>query len=919
LIAASSLLVLLGCPTNDDTGIKDDTGPDDTGEPETYEEGCITIDGGGGYASLNDAIHLADEGATIEVCEGSYLEAVVVDKAVHIVGAGADLTTWDAPEGEDPFTFQGVTGASLSAMSVMSSRSAIELAECADVDLTGLSFDTIANYAIDAEDCTGLAVADSSFTASQWGAVRISGGDATVSGNTFTDNLGFAVKGTSDAELDIQANTITGTMYTELTPEKTIADGFAIFLEEAGVATLSENVFEDNPILSIWAMESDGVSMSGDSITGGLYGIYMIYGDLDLLDVTVTDPTEMGVLYAAPAGEVFTADGLTISGDPDTVADYAWDEGITSSIGLYIEGTDITVSGSSISGYNNYGAYMVGNGDADGALVLEDVTFDSNGRRGLFTADLDATATGLSITNLRELDEDYDGAIYIDLPAGWYHQSGNLELDGGDISGNDGWGISAAQANTTLQNVSFDANTRAGFIDYAGTSTIQNNSFTNSLDESNFGALCAYQSNGMLVQNNSFADNGQFETTRVYEDAHGNKTTYVYHDEVLDNGLDLYGYDASLTVTGNTFADGYMGAQIYASDAVVQENSFTGYTYAAIYVGGEGSDAVTVEDNTVSDGIGYGLMASSADIEVSELQVSDGQTATISYDYYYNGEKLFSSSYETSYDAIYLSSSAALLEDITIDSPAGDGLYSYNSSVEIDDVTISNASALYGYGYGAYFYHYDSAPEIYVSGLTIEDPQGSGGIYLYTYNTTGFTAADFYDVEITGSASHGVVMSTFPPVETKSGEFLGTASFEGLEISGSAGAAFSMSSSSATIMDGVLEENVGGGISASSSALSLATSSVEASGADGIYASSSAVVVDQAEVTGSVGDGVELVSCSASMTMATVTGNQGWGISCSGTSFDSCGDNTISLNTLGDNNGCDVSCGGVPDPSDTAL
>ena len=910
-LLALALAMSLGCPAPDDTDKTDDTG-EDTGDPVVYDEGCITVDGGGGYASLNDAIHLATEGATIEVCEGEFMEAVVVDKAVHIVGAGTELTRWDAPEGEAPFLFQEVASAGLSGMSVASSRSGIEIEASSDVALTDLVFDNIANYAITASDCTGLVVDSASLTESQWGAVRISGGDATVSNSSFVDNLGFAVKGTGGAELSIQANTISGTMYTELDDEGAIADGFAVFLEEAGPATLSENVFEANPILSVWAIESDSVSMSGDSIEGGLYGIYMIYGDLELLDVTITDPTEMAVLYAAPSGESLVAEGLTISGDPELVSDYAWDEGITSSIGLYAECEDISISDSTITGYNSYGAYLLGNGADDGVLTISDTTFDNNGRRGIFSADLDVTATELALTNLRELDDDYDGAIYIDLPAAWYHQSGNLDLSGGEISGNEGWGISAAQANVSVTGVTFDGNHRSGLIDFAGTSSIQGNTFTNSLDESYFGALCAYESNGMLVQENTFAGNGSYSTEQMYEDAHGNVYGYVYHDKVFDSGLDVYAYGATITVTDNSFSNGYLGVQIYSSDGVVQDNSFEGHTYASIYVGGEGSDAVVVEDNTVTGNIGYGLMASSADVEVSGLEINDGQSALISYDYYYNEVLQFSSSYETSYDAIYLSTASVLLEDVTINSPAGEGLYSYNSTVEIDDVTIRNASALTTYSYGAYFYHYNSAPELYINGLTIESPQGAGGIYLYTYNNKDFTAADFYDVEIRDAVSHGVVMSTFPGIEGAA------ANFEGLEISGSGGSAISMSSSAATITSATLQENAGGGISASSSALELSELVLESNTTDGVTISGGTLDLASAEIVTNGGDGIDLSSCTATVEAAVITGNGGYGMTCSGVTFDSCGDNTISGNTLGENFGCDPGCE-LPLSADTSA
>ena len=941
---ALALLLAAGCPKPDDSTITDDTA-EDTGDPVVYEEGCITVDGGDGYASLNDAIHLASEGSTIEICEGSFEEAVVVDKAVTIVGAGADLTLWTAPSNEVAFSFQGVTGAGLSGVGITTTRSGIEIENSADVDLGDLAFDLVPNYAIAADDTTGLTIADSSFVENQWGAVKINAGDGTITGCTFVDNLGFAIKATGGADLVAQQNEISGTMYTELGDKGEISDGFALFFEEAGDVTLTENVLEDNPIVGIWAMEGDALSMSGDSITGGLYGIYMIYGDLEMQDVTIVDPTEFGVLWAAPAGEVLSADGLQVSGDPDVVSDYEWDSGYLGSIGLYVEGDHVDLSNSTISGYNCYGAYMVAYGTDDGEAILDTVTFDNNGQRGILSVDLDVVATDLTISNLRELDDDYDGYIYIDLPAGWYHQSANLELTGGSISNNEGWGISASQANVDIQEVTFEGNTRAGLIDYAGTSNLQGNTFTGSLDTSSFGALCAYQSNGMTAIGNTFSGNSIVETEYSYTDAHGNETLYVYHDKVPDSGLDLYAYDASVTVQNNTFENGYLGLQVYASDATVSQNAFTNYSYASIYVGGEGSDSVILEENTVTGNVGYGLMASSADVEVQDLTVSDGQIAEISYDYYYNGELYFSSSYTTSYDGIYASYSNLLLEDVVVDSPAGDGIYSYNSTLELDDVTITNASSQTSYSYALYLYHYNSTHtaadvEIHSSGLTIEDAQGYGGIYLVSNDATAFVAAQFVDTEIswsegTDAGTYGVNVSS-----VGSGDEA-VVSFEGLEITGAGGngiylsdASVSLSdaqitgstgdgvavnSSTLTVDSSTLSDNQGDGFGMTNGTLTVSDSTVTGNTEDGLAVSTGRLTLSDSEVGSNLGDGVDLTAATATVTGNIITSNGSYGITCTTTSFDGCGDNTITDNTLADNNGCDASCGDPLSGGETGL
>jgi hypothetical protein len=905
LLLAPTLSILLGCPPPEDTEKPDDTGGD-TGEPAVYEEGCITVDGGGGYASLNDAIHLASEGSTIEICEGAFEEAVVVNKPVHIVGAGVGLTTWSAPANEPAFLFSKTHDASLTGLSIDSTRSGVELEASAGVLLSELAFDTIPNYAIDADDSTGVEIQGSSFIASQWGSVRITGGDAIVSGCTFTDNLGFAVKGQGDADLLIASNTISGTMYTELDAEGNISDGFAIDLEETGEVTLNDNVFEDNAILAVMAIEGDSLSLSGDSITGGLYGLYVVYGDLLIDGLTITDPTEMGILYLGPVGEQLSASGLHISGDPEIVSEYAWDEGITSSVGLYTEADHVALSESSVTGYNSFGAFIIAYGTEDGELLLDDVAMSGNGRRGIFSSGLDVTATNVSVTGLRELDEDYAGAIYLDLPAGWYHQGGTFELTGGVFDDNEGWGLSLSQTNASLQALSVSGNARSGILEYAGTSSISGSTITDGRDGGGFGAICAYQSNGMVVRDNDFSNNAYFDTERVYTDAHGNETIYVYHDKVNDNGLDVWAYESTITVSDNRFVDGHWGTYTYASDGTVTGNSYEGYSYAAIYISGEGSDSVTVQDNSITGGTGYGMMASSTDVEVDGLSISDGQSAHVHYDYYYNGELLFTNEYDTSYDAIYLSTSRALLENITVTNPAGEGLYAYNSTVEVDGFEVVEPP-----GYGVYLYHYGTEPELYISDLDIQNP-GSSGIYISAYNAKGFVAADFYDVSITGAGSYGVYMTGFGTSTDDA------ARFQGLEINDAAGAGLYLSSAAAVIEDSTIASGTSDGINASSSTLSVDGSTIEGCGADGISASASTVTVTASTLQAHGEDGLFLSSGTATVTGNTITGNTGYGMSCSGTSFDSCGDNILSKNIAGDINGCDAGCA---DPliGDTSL
>ena len=81
-------LALLGCSgTTEKDGSNDDTDTSGNIDDPVYDPGCITVDGGGGYAKLADAVTVASEGAIIELCDGTYEESVVVEKSVTIRGA----------------------------------------------------------------------------------------------------------------------------------------------------------------------------------------------------------------------------------------------------------------------------------------------------------------------------------------------------------------------------------------------------------------------------------------------------------------------------------------------------------------------------------------------------------------------------------------------------------------------------------------------------------------------------------------------------------------------------------------------------------------------------------------------------------------------------------------------------------------
>jgi hypothetical protein len=72
-------------------------GLDDDCDPTTSESGMISAQGVA-YATIQDAVDAAPDGATVRICEGTYFENIVVDSDVILEGAGAHRTILDGGE-----------------------------------------------------------------------------------------------------------------------------------------------------------------------------------------------------------------------------------------------------------------------------------------------------------------------------------------------------------------------------------------------------------------------------------------------------------------------------------------------------------------------------------------------------------------------------------------------------------------------------------------------------------------------------------------------------------------------------------------------------------------------------------------------------------------------------------------------------
>lgn len=916
--AAVLALLLTACPTSkkDDT---DTATPDDTGDTD-YAPGCITVDGAGGYAYLSDAIQVASEGSTIEVCEGEYEEAVVVDKAVTIVGAGIGSTIWSAPVNEPAFRFTAPAAAGLSGMTIHSTRSAIEVADGGQATMETLELSDVDNFGVDAAEGAIATVRDVTFLQTAWGGVQAKGANVTVESCTFDAVSGFAVKGTDGALLTVTNSTITDLSYTEIV-DNSVSDGFALWVEDGASLVSSGNTITDSmgtTVIGLYGYQAGGMDSTGDTIHGTLYGIQVLYTPSSYTGLTLQDPLFTGIIWISDAAsDTLDISAMELSGDPAVVVDvpFAELEADTRYLGMggYIVGSDVRIADSTITGFND-GGLLVASDSGTGTAEFSNVSFVDNLRWGLIVSYTQATATNLNLTNtLDPGDFDYSTEGYVaDYPAALAMSSGSLIIDGGSVSGSGGWGIASVVASAEISGVTFSGNTFAGMLDFQGTSTLRGNTFTQTAAGNNFASLYAYQSNGMVVDGNTFADN----ITPVYE------YSYTWNDGEADHvstqisynvGFDVQAYStASFEYLNNVSSNGSMGVYLSSTEGHIHDNTWTGYTASAISASGSGTETATIEDNTVTGSAGSAVYLSSASAEVERLTVTDGTTTTVTYEYYTDGVLDYSGTYTTYSQAVTAYYGRLAVSDSTFENLPDSAIYTYGSSMELDGIQIkatgtegSSSGAIYAYWYG---YSSDSPAEVeaYLNDVVIDSPVSGAGVYVYAYGDyTSFAAFELDNVEVISPSSNGLTLY-----------YLGGGTLTDVSVTGGASYGAYLYESDVTMSDFTISDNASTGVYANWARVTLDRGTITRNQGMGIDAEYGALVLTDSVVSENASTGVYVVTGALVATGNTIEDNGAWGMSCSSVTVGAC-ENTVTGNAAGENSGCDERCVLATDPGDT--
>ncbi len=863
------------------------SGSGTSGGTTSYESGCITVDGAGGYAWVNDAIAVADAGSTINLCAAAaHEEAIVIDKPVAIVGPGTDAFVLVAPTNTHGVTFAaGADGASLSGIAVSTTRSGVLIEGVSGAQVADVQVVEAGNWGVSLEGSEDAVLEGLDLLGNGYGGISVDDASVTIRDSELTQNIFYGIHATDGAAVTLENVSVSSTTYTGTATD---LDGIGVFLEGYSSLDSSGGTFAANDVVQVWGDTAD-LTLSGDVLTGGVYGIVAIENDVVAEDVTITDAYSIG-LYDVGSTATLQFSGV-ISGDPALTAEVGDSEwggekyGITG-VGALVLASEATITDTTVSGYNHAGMLL---GPYDDTLIatLDGVTLEDNGRRGIWAELADLSMNDTFITGTRDV-EGYgaNACSVLEGVAGLYAYSSTVSWTGSEkkgptsgVSDSAGHGLSTVLGSTTLDGLEVSAHGCAGILNFQGDLTVLNSSFTEAAGGALLGSsIVDYLGLGLVVEDTRFTANqhqGAFTQELDYTTHHGFTLTETYSEEYPANSDMFLYFSPQARISGATFSEGDNGIVAWGSNVEITDVSWTDYRGTIINADDYADTSGTVASTVVMDGAqisgfaGPGVYCYGSSLEMEDVELSGGR----SYSYEYSYEYDYGDGFPTT--GSWTSSST------------GYGLYGSDCPLALNQTSISDIDA---YGIIAYWWSDDAEIElddVSVSDVSVSLPGVYTGAYLYA--SVGGTAL-LNDVSVSGAdTATGLSLST-------SGTFDLYAS--DITIDGVAGTGLYLSGSDmTTTMDEVVITDVGSA---------------------GVSVQGGAVSMTDSAVTGSGSSGLQLSSTVADVSDNLLTGNSAWGMTCSATTLQTCADNDLSENALGEHSGCDDACG-QPDESEIPV
>lgn len=898
------------------TGCNDDGGTDNTDETDTeitYESGCIEVSSASqGFANLEDALAVAEPGATVELCD-DFEGTIVISTEVNIVGNGIIVT----PDVNAPaFQITGDANVSIDNVDIVSTKEGFIVEAGATLNVTGVDFDQVDTYGIDIAAGATVVADDLIITEPDWGGIRVNGGTLTLTNSEIVSPGSFGVRAEAGSIVTLEGNTISNIANRDPDQQFFELDGVGVWLD-GSTGTLSGNIIGGATIAGVNADARSTLTMDGDEIYAGVAGILNRSSAMDVTGVTIQDYEGYGVVTLGSSQATFNSVSVTTDPTASRQSTLGQEGGGYGSIGLYAIEAEITVSGtaelpSEFRGNNSAGIIVSPqqNGTTSAATV-SDTVIDNNKGFGIavYTGELDMT--DVTITNTQNDDENCitDTGYSCNMAVAMINTSGSIT--DAVITDNNDWGVIALNGVLEVNQGLFARNSRNSVAVQAATLALTGTTFDEGMSNH-----VTVQGGATGVVDGATFSNGNHTTEFEYQSGDDLIRTVNYYQ-----AQDVLVSDGTIEILNSTFINGERGMTVYgggaeAPKATVRNTTFTGYNQQVLN-GSTGSEW-TVESVQFKDVGRYVAYCYSCSMSLKDVSIENTTKYKYKYDRFINDELQTTTEFEQASEVMYMYLADISLEDVTIDGADGRVMYAYNSSVEFDGVEINNAIRD-GFDRAAVDISWvnriidgatdpSSYPNAVVNKLSFNGQIGAldeGGAPVTPSDAlymSGWTDAD-------GNQAEGVIeIVEYSVVGTDDGTVngdglelanLGSVAITGLDISGVRQAGLRLDQTSADVTG---KAGARGGIIDT-----IGDSGIVIDADRGVYAAS-AVSLTDVTVTDSTGNGIEVNSGTHTFSGVTVTGADGWGAVCVDATFDSC---DASLEgALGAHDGCGA-CSGI--------
>ena len=512
-------------------------------------------------------------------------------------------------------------------------------------------------------------------------------------------------------------------------------------------------------------LSSSDVIVNGFTITNASdSGLYAIYSDLNVGNVTITDNTKSGINFNY--GNTFTIRNSTIDGNGGGII-YAGsatgdavveDNIITNNIGSGVsislaEGKSATVKNNKID--NNAGSYSDGISisiaGSGGLMTIENNPVTRSGRYGIY---LQGGRTESIVA---------DSSVESSGSYGLYAVSSDLNVENVTITENTKSGIHFNSGKAfTIRNSTIDGN--GGGIIYAGSATgnavVEDNIITNNIGSGVSISLAEEKS--ATLKNNKIDNNAGSSSDGIYCNIAGTGGMVTIENNAVTGsgryGIYLQGGKTDLNVENVTIIDNTKSGIFfnYGKAFTIRNSTIDGNGGGIIYSGSATGDAV-VEDNIITNNIGSGV----------SISLAEGKSATVKNNKIDNNAGSYSDGISISIAGsgglmtiennpvtrsgrygIYLRNvkTGSTISDFNVQNSGSYGLYAVSSDLNVENVTITDNT-----NSGIYF---TSGKAFTIRNSTID---GNGGGIIYAGSATGNAVVE--DNIITNNIGSGVSIS----------------------------------------------------------------------------------------------------------------------------------------------------------------